>query len=123
MPRRTRCLVLFIRCRGVSANPESFRGLHRRLTILPGRNFGEAAHESMRWIDFSEGDAMESPKALERNETARRDYSQRGEDNTLHLQLCRAAHEAAIAQRKSPRKMRRAADADAFVCDNIESRA
>ena len=43
--------------------------------------------------DFSEGDAMESPKALERNETARCDYSQRGKDNTLHLQLYRPAHE------------------------------
>ena len=38
------------------------------------------------------------------------------------LQLYRSAHEGAAAQRKSPRQMRRAADANAFVRHNIESR-
>ena len=38
------------------------------------------------------------------------------------LQLDRLAYERAPAQRKSPRQMRRAADADAFVCHNIETR-
>jgi hypothetical protein len=39
------------------------------------------------------------------------------------LQFYRAADERTTAQRKSPRQMRRAADADAFVCHNIESHA
>jgi hypothetical protein len=39
------------------------------------------------------------------------------------LQFCRAAHERTTAQRKSPRQMRGAPDAYAFVCHNIESRA
>src|SRR5215216_5363349 len=34
----------------------------------------------------------------------------------------RSAHEGTTAQRKSPRQMRRTADADAFVRHNIESR-
>jgi hypothetical protein len=38
------------------------------------------------------------------------------------LQLDRPAYERAPAQRKSPRQMCRAADADALVCHNIETR-
>ena len=39
------------------------------------------------------------------------------------LHLYRAAHKGTIAQRKSPRQIRRTADADAFVGGNIENRA
>jgi len=45
------------------------------------------------------------------------------EDNAFQLGRYRSAHERTSAQRKSPRQMRRATDADAFVCHNIESRA
>jgi len=38
------------------------------------------------------------------------------------LQLNRSAYERAPAQSESPRQMRRSADADAFVCHNIETR-
>jgi hypothetical protein len=46
-----------------------------------------------------------------------RDWAQRP-----RLQLDRPAYERTPAQRKSPRQMCRAADADAFVCHNIETR-
>src|SRR5213079_659163 len=43
-------------------------------------------------------------------------------NENAQLQLDRLAYERAPAQRKSPRQMCRAADADAFVCHNIETR-
>jgi len=62
-----------------------------------------------------------SPQALtEFDDKAAR---QRVEDNAFQLGRYRSAHERTSAQRKSPRQMRRATDADAFVCHNIESRA
>ena len=45
------------------------------------------------------------------------------EDNAFQLGRYRSAHERTSAQRKSPRQMRRATDANAFVCHDIESRA
>ena len=48
-----------------------------------------------------------------------RDHSQRVEDNAFHLQLYRATNEGAAVQGKSPRQMRRAADTDPRIGDNI----
>jgi hypothetical protein len=73
------------------------------VSFIETKNFDEARIESM---DVAV--ALWAARALR---TAKR------------LQLYRAAHERTTAQRKSPRQMRRTADADAFVGYNIESRA
>jgi hypothetical protein len=73
------------------------------VSFIETKNFDEARIESM---DVAA--ALCAARALR---TAKR------------LQFYRTAHERTTAQRKSPRQMRRAADAYAFVCHNIESRA